>query len=107
MSDVRRERETNYSGDYRELLQSLQNTSNSLSQLVEGISDPQFRWKNSESDFSVLENLYHLRDLELQAYTPRINRILDENNPALPDFDGARVAADSNYNGEQPELGLR
>ena len=29
--------------------------------------------------------------------------MIEEAVPLLPDFDGARVAAESNYNGEQPE----
>jgi hypothetical protein len=33
--------------------------------------------------------------------------MLDETDPALADFDGARVAAESNYNCEQPELALQ
>jgi len=54
--------------------------------------------QNSPDEFSVLENICHLRDLELQGYTPRIRRILAEADPDLADFDGARVAAESSYN---------
>lgn len=106
MTDVRQERETSSSGPHRELLQSLQNTSSSITRLSEGFSDAELRWKESELEFSILENICHLRDLELQAYTPRINRILDEINPELPDFDGARVAAESNYHSEEPGQAL-
>lgn len=93
--------------EYPGLVQHLHNTSHRLSQLIEGIADAELRWKPSELEFSALENLCHLRDLEVQGYGPRINRILEEPDPALPDFDGARVAAESDYNSEDPDLALR
>ncbi len=33
--------------------------------------------------------------------------MLEETDPALPDFDGARVAAESNYNHDQPDLAFQ
>jgi hypothetical protein len=33
--------------------------------------------------------------------------MLEENDPALTDFDGARVAAESNYNCEEPDLAFK
>lgn len=93
--------------DFATLLDFLNKTPNELARLTDGLSVDEFRWKTSESEFSALENLCHLRDLELQGYTPRINRILKEGDPALADFDGARVAAESNYNDEQSELALQ
>ncbi len=89
------------------LLDSLYETPNRLAQLTAGLSLAELRLKNSEDEFSALENLCHLRDLELQGYTPRINRMLDESGPALADFDGARMAAESNYNSEQPDVALQ
>lgn len=65
------------------------------------------RFQTSPDEFSILENICHLRDLELQGYTPRIVRILAESDPSLADFDGARVAAESNYNNEQPGFALQ
>jgi hypothetical protein len=90
--------------DFVHLLQFLDDTSARISELIDGLSDSELRWRNSESEFSAVENVCHLRDLELQGYGTRITRILDETDPALADFDGARVAAESNYNGEQTDL---
>jgi DinB superfamily len=92
---------------FPELLQFLENTSARITELMKGLSDSELRWRNSESEFSVVENACHLRDLEAQGYAPRITCMLDEIDPALADFDGARVAAESNYNCEQPELALQ
>ena len=88
--------------DFAALLAFLDETPNQLVNSASGLSNQELRFQNSPEEFSVLENLCHLRDLELQGYTPRIRRILAEVDPALADFDGARVAAESNYNDEQP-----
>lgn len=103
MSDEVKRSEVDFAG----LLQSLEKTSAQISKLIDGLSNSELRWRNSESEFSALENICHLRDLEIQGYLLRIERILAELNPALADFDGARVAAESNYNGEQLDLAFQ
>jgi hypothetical protein len=92
--------------DFETLLAFLLQTPTALAQLVAGLSATELCFKNSEAEFSALENICHLRDLEVRGYTPRIRRMLDEVDPALADFDGARVAAESNYNGEQGDVAL-
>ena len=47
--------------------------------------------------FSPVEQCWHLADLERDGYAVRIRRLLDELEPALPDFDGERVARERNY----------
>ena len=89
------------------LLDLLAETPNKLASFTAGLSSAEIRWKNSEAEFSALENVCHLRDLELQGYRPRIERILSEVDPVLADFDGARVAAESNYNSQSFDLALR
>jgi len=93
--------------DFLALLAFLDETPNQLANSTSGLSNAELRFQNSPDEFSVLENICHLRDLELQGYTPRIRRILAEPDPALADFDGARVAAESSYNNEQPGLALQ
>lgn len=92
--------------DFAALLAFLDETPNQLAHSTSGLSNQELRFQNSPEEFSVLENLCHLRDLERQGYTPRIRRILAEVDPALADFDGARVAAESDYNNEQPGSAL-
>jgi len=94
-------------GDFAALLKFLDETPNQLANSTAGLSNTELRFQNSPDEFSVLENVCHLRDLELQGYTPRIRRILAEPNPALANFDGARVAAESSYNNEQPDFALQ
>jgi hypothetical protein len=93
--------------DFVVLLEWLNETPNKLASFTAGLSQVELQFQNSPDEFSLLENICHLRDLELQGYTPRISRILAEADPALPDFDGARVAAESNYQNEQPQAALR
>jgi hypothetical protein len=47
--------------------------------------------------FSPVEQCWHLADLERDGYAVRIRRLLSEAEPALPDFDGERVAQERNY----------
>lgn len=94
------------STDFQTLLAFLQDTSRIVATLTSDLSDAELRWVHSEEEFSAIENICHLRDLELQGYTPRVKRILDETNPELADFDGARVAAESNYNDEASTAAL-
>ena len=97
MSD---ENENDHDVAFETLLDSLSETPNKLATLTDGLSDAELCLKYSENEFSVIENFCHLRDLELQGYARRINRMVDENDPLLPDFDGARIAAEGNYNNQ-------
>jgi hypothetical protein len=92
--------------DFAALLDFLNATPNKLAKFIAELTSAELRLQNSPDEFSVLENICHLRDLELQGYSPRIRRILAEQRPALADFDGARVAAESSYNSEQPAVAL-
>jgi hypothetical protein len=44
-----------------------------------------------------VEQCWHLADLERDGYSVRIRRLLNEAEPALPDFDGTRVARERDY----------
>jgi hypothetical protein len=74
-----------------------------------GGSDKYFalRWRNSDDEFSALENVCHLRDIEAEGYAIRIDRILDETNPFLADIDGGRLAIERSYKDQDPNLALR
>jgi len=47
--------------------------------------------------FSPVEHCWHLADLERDGYATRIRRLLTEDDPWLPDFDGERVARERQY----------
>jgi len=91
---------------WNECLEFLTQTPDKISKFLEGLSDTEMRRPESDGRFSALENICHLRDLESEGYGLRIDRMLDEANPLLPDFDGARAAAERNYNQQQSDAAL-
>ena len=56
--------------------------------------------------FSIVEHAWHLADLEREGFGVRIRRLLTEDDPALPDFDGARLARERNYAGRLLGAGI-
>lgn len=69
-----------------------------VSRIVDGLSEENLRNRNSPEEFSVLEHICHLRDIEHDGYRERISRILNEHQPHLPDLDGSRLAVERDYN---------
>jgi DinB family protein len=82
-----------------EVIESLEQTPTEVSLLLDQISPHEQRIKNGD-DFSALENICHLRDIELEGYTQRIQRILNEDMPSLVDIDGSRLALERDYNNQ-------
>lgn len=85
---------------YAKLLNRLANFPDRITATIVGLDDEGVRWRPSPGEFSILENVAHLRDLETEASTIRVRRLLSEENPSLVDFDGTAVAAASRYNDE-------
>jgi hypothetical protein len=50
--------------------------------------------------------VWHLADLEREAFGSRIERLQSEHNPHLPDFDGDRIALERNYRALSLAAGL-
>ena len=83
--------------DFTALVRSLADTPAQLKRLLQSISTEQLRTRDADQ-FSALENICHLRDIEIEGYGERIKRILDEKEPSLPDLDGAQLAIQRDYN---------
>jgi DinB superfamily len=47
--------------------------------------------------FALVEHLCHVADLEREGFGERIRKLLTEENPWLPDFDGERIARERDY----------
>ena len=86
--------------DCVDLIESLARTPDEVAALVMGLSPQALVARNSPDEFSVLESVCHLRDIEVEGYTSRINRILNENDPLLPDIDGGLLAIERDYNSQ-------
>jgi len=84
----------------------LEETPAVLRQLAEGLTLENLQRKQSSSEFSVLEHVCHLRDIEHEGYAVRIEKLLSENHPWLADIDGDRLAAERNYNGQDLAVAL-
>jgi DinB family protein len=71
--------------------------------LLYGLCEMELSRKPAPDVFSLRENVLHLRDIDIEGYEKRILRALAEENPFLPDVDGAKLAVSRDYN-NQPLL---
>lgn len=92
--------------ELEELTRRLKDTPDEMTRLSSGLSEDELRWKPADNAFSVLENVCHLRDIEAEAYSPRIERLLCEDDPVLADVDGGRLALERDYNRQELEDAL-
>lgn len=77
-----------------------------LQRRLTDLTDAELRFKPGTETFSVLENVWHLRDIEVEGYARRLRLLLQEENPLLPDLDGSALARERRYNSQplQPAL---
>lgn len=92
--------------DLETLLLTLESTPALLRRAAGAFSQGQTRMRPARGGFSFVENVWHLADLEREGYGTRIARILGEENPALENFDGGRIAAERAYQEKDLERGL-
>jgi hypothetical protein len=64
------------------------------------------RQQGPDGAFSPVEQVWHLADLEREGFGWRIERLLSEREPQLPDFDGAAIAAARHYRARSLAAGL-
>ncbi|MGH9966596.1 MAG: DinB family protein [Pyrinomonadaceae bacterium] len=93
--------------EIKDTLRFLRETPIQILALTQGLSDREIRSRTPEGYFSVIENVCHLRDIEIEGYAARIARILNENEPHLPDIDGGRLAVERDYNNQDLDPALR
>jgi hypothetical protein len=93
--------------EFHKLIEFLEETPETVKRLTIDLSERDLRWKPSEGEFSILEQVCHLRDLEREGYAARIRKLLAENKPSLPDFDGGRFAWERDYNSQDFETALQ
>jgi hypothetical protein len=92
--------------ELQHLLEYLSETPRVVWQLAGALTEEDRRWRPSGAEFSVLENVCHLRDIEREGYAARIRRLLVEKEPLLPDIDGSRLARERDYNSHKMEAAL-
>src|SRR2546423_10437328 len=79
------------------LLAFLAETPEVVRRLTYALSAEAARRKPTPAEFSALEHVCHLRDIEQEGYSVRLSRLLAEEAPALMDIDGARLARERDY----------
>ncbi|HEY1772595.1 MAG TPA: DinB family protein [Gammaproteobacteria bacterium] len=70
------------------------------------LTDSELRQRPMQGSFSLLEQVCHLRDVEVEGYTRRLHLLLAEDRPTLHDLDGTALAKVRDYNAQalQPAL---
>lgn len=84
--------------ELQRIVKSLQKTPETLRQLMSGLPQRHLISKRSDTEFSILEHICHLRDIEAEGYAVRIEKLLTEVEPFLPDIDGSKLAEERAYN---------
>jgi hypothetical protein len=79
------------------LLLTLESTPALLARAAREFSPGESMRRTAAGGFSLVENVWHLADLEREAYGVRIRRLLTETEPTLANFDGDRIARERDY----------
>ncbi|HEY1725902.1 MAG TPA: DinB family protein [Steroidobacteraceae bacterium] len=79
------------------LLAALDDMPQFLEREIGSLTPGQLCQQGLDGGFTPLEQVWHLADLEREGFGSRIERLLTEDQPLLPDFDGAAIAAARHY----------
>src|SRR5436853_2316411 len=83
---------------YHELVSSVAETPDAIRQLINRVAQADLSRRPAAQVWSLLEHVCHLRDIEQEGYAVRIEKIIGEDQPFLPDLDGDKLAAERDYN---------
>jgi hypothetical protein len=92
--------------DPAELLRDLERMPGDLRAAAAKMDAAQWAARPDTGGFSLVEQAWHLADLEREGYGTRIRRLLGEDDPLLADFDGDRIARERSYATRSLEEGL-
>jgi DinB family protein len=93
-------------GERKALMDGLEEMAEFVAARFASISAEDAVRTGSDETLSPVEQCWHLADLEREGFGARIRRLLDEENPFLPDFDGARLARERQYRSRSLQEGL-
>ena len=92
--------------ELKQVVEYLAETPVVIERMLNGLTREDERFRPPGVEFSVLENVCHLLDIEREGYSERIERLLKEDAPVLPDIDGGRLARERDYNSRKLETAL-
>lgn len=78
-------------------LEELARMPRDLERLAAELAGERERTRPPDGSFAFVEHVWHLADLEREGFAERIRLLRTEENPPLPDFDGARIARERDY----------
>lgn len=84
--------------EYRKSLETLRGFPARVAEATRGLAPGAAGRKPAGGEFSILENVAHLHDIEKEGYAVRIRRLIEEDQPSLKDIDGERLAIERSYN---------
>lgn len=93
-------------GEREALMAGLETMPGFLAERLASLSTDEARRPGPDEAFSPVEHCWHLADLEREGFGARIRRLLEEDDPSLPDFDGARLASERDYRSRSLQDGL-
>jgi acetylornithine deacetylase/succinyl-diaminopimelate desuccinylase-like protein len=82
-------------------------TGERIARLIDGLHDAAMHAKPEWAEFSIAANICHLRDIEAEGFNIRARRMREESDPFLPDVNGAKLAAERNYDAQDWRAALR
>jgi hypothetical protein len=77
----------------REVLEHLEAMRVELAWVIDTFPEPYALWVPAPEQWSAHQTLAHLRDTERQGFAERVRRVIQEEEPFLPDFPGGEWAA--------------
>jgi hypothetical protein len=89
-----------------ELLARLEAMPTLLEEVFQSLSPAEAATEGPSRTFSPVEQCWHLADLEREGFGLRIQRLLEEEEPLLADFDGSRLARERRYRRRSLREGL-
>lgn len=87
-------------------LQRLSAMGDFLSNAFASLSAQDLKARGPNNEFAPIEQVWHLADLEKEGFYQRIARLLNEDCPRLPDFDGTQAANERDYLSKDLQQGL-
>lgn len=93
-------------GERKALMEGLEAMPDFLAERFAALSEHEARLPRADETFAPVEQCWHLADLEREGFGARIRRLLEEEDPFLPDFEGARLAKERQYRTRSLEQGL-
>lgn len=93
--------------DHVAIARQLARNAETIRHLIDGIDEPQARWKPTATDWSILEVINHLYDEEREDFRARVASTLYQPHTAWPPIDPAGWVAERGYNQRDPAESLQ